>query len=468
VVGRTRAGGAHGIDALAGIAACALCTCFLSVLAALPVFAADESVLLSGPASTTVEEDAGSLDRAFEEKPRLDTPLSRRIRRSMQNLPAFFRDTELDVDFRNYYFRRRTTDNLDSEAWAIGGGVLYRSGWLLDAVQLGASMFTSQKLYGPSDRDGTGLLRPRQRSYIVLGESFLRLRAKGSQLTVYRQQLDLPYVNGNDSRMSPNTFEGVSLLGRYEKVGYAAGHLLQFRRRASKEFVSFSEAAGVPGASSNGLTFAGLRVKPSENLSVGAINAFVKDTLNIAYVELEWLRKLPNGAALRLGGQFTHQRSAGDDRLTGESFETWVAGGKIAASWRKAVFSIAVSSTDHEASILNPWGSYPGYLGMMQRNFNDANEIAWGATLSWHFDRIGAPDLSMALRYSEGYDGRDTRTDENLGDHRELNATLDYRISSGIARGLWLRGRFAWGQIENARRDSFEGRAVIRYEFQIL
>jgi hypothetical protein len=440
----------------------------IACLLAIPAQAADETTLLEAPPSKSVEEDAGALDRSFEEKPRLETPLSARVRRSMKDLPAFFRDTELNVDFRNYYFRRRTTDNVDSEAWAIGGGVLYRSGWLLERIQIGASMFTSQKLYAPQDRSGTGLLRAGQRGYTVLGEAFLRLREKENELTIYRHRLDLPYVNGNDSRMSPNTVEGVSLLGRNPRIGYAVGHLLQFKRRNSEDFVSFSEAAGVPGASSNGLSFAGFRIKPVEKVSIGAFNAYVKDTMNVAYAEIEWVQAFQEGAAIRLGGQFTHQRSVGDHRLTGETFETWVAGGKVAASWNEAVFSLAFSSTDAEASIRNPWGSYPGYLGMMQRNFNDANEIAWGATLSWHFDRIGLPDLSVALRYSEGYEGEDSRTRVRLGDHREFNGTLDYRVSSGIARGLWLRGRFAWGEVEEARRDSLEARLVLRYEFQIL
>lgn len=152
----------------------------------------------------------------------------------------------------------------------------------------------------------------------------------------------------------------------------------------------------------------------------------------------------------------------GDDRLTGESFETWVWGAKVATSWKKAVLSVAVSITDDDERIRNPWGSYPGYLGMMQRNFNDADEKAWGVSASWHFGRIGLPDFSAAVRYTEGYDG------QSIGDHREFNGTLDYRLSRGPLRGLWLRGRFAWGHLENARRDGLEGRFVLRYEFQVL
>ena len=77
-----------------------------------------------------------------------------------------------------------------------------------------------------------------------------------------------------------------------------------------------------------------------------------------------------------------------------------------------------MSITDDEERIRNPWGSYPGYLAMMQRNFNDANEKAWGVGGSFDFGPIGVPDLSLALRYSEGYDRQDS-AGSKLGDRRE-------------------------------------------------
>lgn len=428
------------------------------------VFAADESVLLEGRPTKSVEEEVGPLDRYFE-KPEPDPPAALPwLRRTLDDLPAFFRDTKIAVDFRTYYFRRQFADGRDAEALAIGGALSYRSGWFMDRLQLGATLFTSQKLYGPNDRDGTLLLRPGQKSYTVVGESFLRLRERDNELTIYRHRLELPYVNSTDSRMTPNTFEGISLIGRHARFGYSVGHMLQLKRRNDDHFVSFSEIAGVPGASSNGLSFAGVQLKPFENLSLGAINFFVKDTLNIAYTEIEWFHGDREGWGLLLGSQFTHQRSVGDDRLTESHFETWVWDAKVAASWMQAVVSLAFSITDDEESVRNPWGSYPGYLGMMQRNFNDANEKAWGVSASWYLTR----DLSVALRYTEGYEGRDSQTDTKLGDHREFNGTLDYRLSRGRLSGLWLRGRFAWGHVEHARRDSLEGRIVLRYEFQVL
>ncbi len=430
--------------------------------------AADEAILIEEPPARTVEEEGGAIERAFEEPPEADPVLFPQLKEAIADLPAVLSDTELEVEFRTYYFRRRNNNNDDQEALSTGGWLKYRSGWIFDHVQLGGTLFTSQKLVGPDRRDGTLLLKERQRSYTVVGESFVRARAGQNELTAYRHRVELPYLNGNDNRMTPNTFEGASLLGRHEHFGYALGHFLQIKRRNDDHFVSFSEAAGVPGSSSKGLTFGGFGIRPLPELSLGAINHYVKDTLNNAYAGAEWYHQEDAGWGIRLASQFTHQRSVGEDRLTGDSFETWVWDAKVAASWADALISVAVSITDDDERIRNPFGSYPGYLAMMQRNFNGANEKAWGIATSVYFGFLGVEDLSLVLRYSEGYDRRSERRDTHLGDRREFNATIDFRLRRGLLRGFWLRARFGWGDEDDTRRDSLEGRLVLRYDLRLL
>ena len=51
-------------------------------------------------------------------------------------------------------------DDSVNEAWAIGGWLEYRSGWLWDTFAMGAVGYTSQPLYAPDDKDGTQLLAP--------------------------------------------------------------------------------------------------------------------------------------------------------------------------------------------------------------------------------------------------------------------------------------------------------------------
>src|SRR5207247_11024976 len=51
------------------------------------------------------------------------------VRDTMSKLPPFFRDTDLNVHFRTFYFNRQKDNGTVSEAWAMGGWIQYASGW---------------------------------------------------------------------------------------------------------------------------------------------------------------------------------------------------------------------------------------------------------------------------------------------------------------------------------------------------
>ena len=51
-----------------------------------------------------------------------------------------------------------------------------KTGYFLDHVAFGATVYTSNPIYAPDDRDGTGLLAPGQNGYTVLGEFYAELR----------------------------------------------------------------------------------------------------------------------------------------------------------------------------------------------------------------------------------------------------------------------------------------------------
>ena len=49
---------------------------------------------------------------------------------------ALGRDSEVTLHFRTYYFDRLNPSPPDDAAWAIGGWVGYRTGWIGDAVKI--------------------------------------------------------------------------------------------------------------------------------------------------------------------------------------------------------------------------------------------------------------------------------------------------------------------------------------------
>src|SRR5206468_3310432 len=127
------------------------------------------------------------------------------------------KDTKFEFNLRTFYFDRSDFSGAEKQAWAIGGWVGMKTGYFLDHIAFGATLYTSNPIYAPDDRDGTTLLAPGQNGYTVLGEFYAELRiVKDVGITVGAKGYDTPFINRNDTRMTPNTFEAAVLQGRYE------------------------------------------------------------------------------------------------------------------------------------------------------------------------------------------------------------------------------------------------------------
>jgi hypothetical protein len=426
---------------------------------------AQEALLRDRTVPEAAERLPGVLERAFEERRRKET-LFPRVREFLETQPPFLRDTELLAHFRTYYLDRETLSGAENEAWAAGGWLQYRSGWLGDALQIGATLYTSQPLYAPEDKDGTGLLASGQEGYTVLGEAYATLRYRDHRLTGYRQLLDLPYVNGDDSKMTPNTFEGVTLFGKTPWLKYGLGYLLEMKQKTADQFISMGEAAGVPG-SDRGLAFATVRTSPWKGFAIGAVDHFVADTVNILYAEADHAWRLGPDLALTLGAQFTDQRSVGADRLTGSTFDTQVGGARAVLSYAGAHLTVAFSTASSEASLRKPFGGYPGYLSLMESDFDRAGEDAWLVGLAYDFGRLGLRGLSAFFNVARGTGARDAASGQRFPDERELDLTVDYRIArKGWLEGLWLRLRGAL--LESGGDTQREIRLILNYAFPVL
>ena len=78
----------------------------------------------------------------------------------------------------------------------------------------------------------------------------------------------------------------------------------------------------VAGASvERGVYVAGANVD-GKDFSLGAINYYSNDVINIFYTEGKYALALADGYTLKLAAQYSDQRSTGDDLLTGQSFST--------------------------------------------------------------------------------------------------------------------------------------------------
>ena len=426
-----------------------------------PSFAAERE-LDEDPPPSSASDIRTAIQRVFPE-PRPRRALFPWLGQALQELPPFFADTELDAHFRTAYIRQDRTTDIKSEAWAAGGSLSYRSGWLVDTFAVEAEGFTSQPVYKPAGRGGTGLLQLGQDGYSVLGIANAKLRHRGVVLTGFRQYLDLPYLNRSDSRMTPNTFESVTIAKPEGKFRFSTGYTWKIKRRTSDEFVSMTKALGLD--VDRGLLHAGAAWRPNEDVYVGAIAGQLHDVYGGVYSEFGFGRQLTPDIHLRLDGQFTYQWDTGADLLGALVDDTWNVGLRTSASWQGFVARLGLMVTGSNGGIYSPFGSNPSYGDMMQRSFTRANEKAVLVSLSYDFSTLGAEGLTVIANVVAGWDGRILGTGPD--DAQELDVTIDYR-PQGRFDGFWLRLRGSWLHEDRFHRHGTDVRVILRYDFPLI
>src|SRR5205814_4550711 len=251
------------------------------------------------------------------------------------------KDTKFEFNLRTFYFDRSDFSGAEKQAWAIGGWVGVKTGYFLDHIAFGATLYTSNPIYAPDDRDGTTLLAPGQNGYTILGEFYAELRiVKDVGITVGAKGYDTPFISSNDNRMLPNTFEAVVLQGRYEfgdsssgadvtsdgiglskdgksvavpsptpaaevaAIKYGLGYFDQIKERNENEFISMAKDAGAD--VNRGVWAAGAQYEKGK-FSIGAIEYYCADVINIAYAQTGFQIPLSDDVRLKLAAQYTDE-----------------------------------------------------------------------------------------------------------------------------------------------------------------
>ncbi len=405
---------------------------------------------------------------------RKEDPLREIPPAGFEEMPDFIKYSTLKLNLRNFYFSSHDPSdapNNDNEkvSWAQGGSLLYQSGKLYDVFTLQTQVFTSLKLYGPEDKDGALLLEPGQESYTVLGILNPRFDYEKHGLTLYRQRMDVPYLNSQENRMTPNTFEAYSYTffgaENDSPIRVGAGYINKIKKRDSDEFVYMSEAAGVQGHD-RGMPWLGVKIQPSDEIEFSAVDYAGLDFLNIFYSDLNYTHKLNNDWAAKSSLQYSEQRSIGEDLLTGEDVSVAMVGFQQAISYKKILLRTAVTANDKGTNLISPYGSYAGYNSSIVEDFNRAGEIAWKFGLSYDFSDIGLDGLTAYTDYIFGHRAVD-EAKNSLNDNNELDINVDYHVKEGLLNGFWLRVRN--GIVHEATVGiGNDFRVILNYDIAIL
>ena len=387
---------------------------------------------------------------------------------SMSKLPSFFRDTDLNVHFRTFYFNRQKDNGTASEAWAMGGWIQYASGWLLDTFAMGTTYYLSAPLYAPDNSPGSLLLTPGQGAISVVGEAWGAFRYREyALLRGGRVRIEDGYLNPQDNRMVPNTFEGLTVSGKLDWVRYDVGYLWTIKPRDSNDFISMSQQAGASGKG-EGVVLGSVALTPIKDLLIYLGNDYALDVFNTIFLKSEYAHPLTKDLKLQTGLQFTDQRSVGDERLG--DFTTWNVGAGARLLWRGLSLGTAMHFTGADANISSPWGTWPGYLSLMVTDFDRANEKAFGVGLKYDFGGtllpFQLPGFSVQMLFAAGFDRENPANGGKLANTYEGDLDIIYNVPA--AKGLSLRFRNAYVSQGNPGNPVMDFRIIVNYEVDLL
>jgi outer membrane OprD family porin len=395
-----------------------------------------------------------------------------RLKAARRNESPFLRDTELKLNNRTYWLKLRKFDGRDAEALTSGGYVSYQSGYAGDVLQLRGVIYTSQPLFAPAGAGATLNLEPDGSQITTLGQANARLKFAGQELSAGRELIRTAFINPNDNRMIPITVEGLILVPEHnEELDYIASYLWRYKPRDSEDFIAFSAPFAIE--QDEGVLINGIRHR-SSSLNYGVVNYWIKDTLNTAYGEFDYL--LPfgggtDGPSYRISVNDLDQRSVGESLIPGPPFNTYQASARLLTSYQGFILTTALSTVGEEADVRDPFGNLPVYTSLHQASFERAGEDAYLVTLSYDFSRLGIEGLKFLVGWGQGIDAVNPRTDAPEPDRDVLNLRFDYEPHGGPLEGLRLQLYYSDERLLGAtlpRDDQTQFRAVVNYLVPLL
>jgi hypothetical protein len=427
------------------------------------------------PIPDSPRDDFTAIDSLFRPPPPPPLTLFPQMREQMKDAPAFVRDSTWSVNPRSYYFDQVTnkpTKVTVSEAWAGGGSIAAETGRLFDVLSFGTVVYATFPIYAPLGYGNTGLLQPDQGGFAVAGQLYARATLfETTNLTAGRYLYNTPYLGPQDNRMIPNTFYGYSLvsaLGDPEKgpsLRWGGGYIATIKPRDSATFLSMSRQAGAN--VDNGVGVLGGRLTWGPG-SIGLVEYFCQDTLNIAYGEAEYGLALSDKIFAELAVQYADQRTVGANLTNGGAYyQTNQFGARLEFGYSTGILTLALSTVNPNFQMVNPWSSNPVYTDAQVQSFQRAGETALEAGLSYIFTPVGLPGVAASVFYYNG-----STTAAAAGGplvENEVDFNLEWRPNFKPLQGLWLRARYAMVGIDqnNVHTSIDDLRFILNYSLKI-
>ena len=372
--------------------------------------------------------------------------------------------------FRTYYLTQRSKGtrksfNRVTESLAAGGFLKYETPWLADHFGAGVAGYFSQPVvdtFNQKNRGGTGLLSSRNQGITALGEAYLKGRYAGSEARVWRQRIETPFINGNDSRMLAQTFEAYGVKSKDVKdLELSLFWVDKEKARDTELFESMTQMAGMDGTR-GGVFMTGADWQATDKLPLRFWNYYAPNLDNTFFTQAKYTFGDPEDLALELTFQGVDQRSVGEQN--NGRYNTAEAGLQGVLKYNGFDFYLGASRVDSSHSIRNSWGVYPFFNNMMVYNFAQAGEQSFLLGVGYDFSRVGIDGFKADLKGATGLT-------EDSGPHKrfdrsEYNLNMYYDFQ-GAMKGWSILSRWSYQDADESTqgRDGYQVRLRLQYNF---
>lgn len=393
----------------------------------------------------------------------------------------FIKDSKASLELRNFYFnrdfRQYNAAQSKQEEWAQGFLLRYESGYTEGLIGVGfdAIGLLGVKLDSSPDRAGSGLLKrhsdTRKGAQDEYGEMGLtaKLRISKSTLKLGTLLPKLPTVLANDSRLLPQTFEGVQLTSlEIDGLTVDAGRLTQVNQRDSSDYEDMSiTRTGAKGiisrrVDSDSFDFASLNYKWTGNLTTGYAYGHLDNFYDQHMVNLTYILPVTTGQSLKSDLRFARSKDDGGSNVDNNAF-----GAMFTYSLGSHAFGLGYQAMRGNTGFAYINGTDPFLLNFVQiSDFASKDERSWQARYDYNFAAIGIPGLTFMTRYLNG-SNVDLGSNRPEGKEWERDTDIGYVVQGGPLKNVGVKWRNATVRSTNFGNDQDENRLIISYTLPI-
>lgn len=351
---------------------------------------------------------------------------------------------KLNANIRSYYMNRSYDNSADGEALATGGWIDWQSPTWKNYAHIGATAYTSQNMFADDEYNRTQLLQNDEKSYSGISNIYLQLDHEELSARLGRFEINDPYMNGDDARMIPNSFQGAQ--GTFDINPHwmiGIGHFTEMKSTTSTSYDHLYEVAnqvyGLDMKTNHGVSTYGLRYQESADHGGGLFYQHAPDFIDTIYIDYSREIIALNNGSIALAGQYTTQESVGN-KIAGD-FKAEHFGAKL--TWQQGIVKtqLAYSYYSETAQLLRPWSASTAFNAIQWSDSDRPGEKGALIGVGIDLSELVTPGLTISTKYYKG-----NTPDEGTWaspDVSEWGVDIVYSVPQGTFKDLELRVRNA-------------------------